>query len=233
MLTLVPVSTLRAVSKSIRKASFRYYVRELLEDLQLGTDVEDYLLEHLRDQDIPFWIRKDFNREIGNDNSVDAHVNIISSSYSKGALNFEHIYEQPDALDEVTRCEVTAENVEQLFNELVSNYNYIDVLIGYSDLYVMLLQDKRYVELVKENETVFKQELKRWLFFTLEGDYKSTTDVRLVYAWLFFNCNSLGIEVGYDARVEKEMNEETNAILAEESAVLYEFLKEELNNRLK
>jgi hypothetical protein len=218
ILTMLSPQVARLLKKSIRKESYRQYVRDvILEQLEDDyTNTKDYLLENMKTQNIPYWIyteKKEYWAE-GEDEYEQYFINTIGSTFSSLATVFTgSLYEEP-----------YSNSVEVSVVELVYDQDLYSILLGYATTYMMQIEYNKDTDLFDENPYIFKDELKSAILARLDSYYQINPNTDQLYEWFYCNCISLGIDVKYDSRLIEEDSDE----LKQKTDELYVLLRSKL-----
>jgi len=246
ILRVLPQHTLRMLNKSLRKLSFRDYVRYVLEQdwEEHQTSQLIYFMEQIGSGkhmafifDAIYTSTEFFAFEEDGDYSVEHTTHLIGSS------NEEKVFNCSTNLIVVTIPQrFTRKRVES-----IDIYQYIDIdmtkvaqsqdgllyfSLDYKSQYDMLCSRPKYSDLIVENEDIFRQEVKRIVL----QHFGSTISLNVTYLdyclWLYCNCIAIGVTFDSDyENLYKDLSEE-KVNIQEYIDYMYDILLEELNTLL-
>jgi len=190
---VVDPNIFRSINRSTRKAGYRTYLRKvLIKYLNNDDNRRQYISEHLdypTHDDIAYWIYEEHTASDPNkyvsDGSYMCFNAIIGTSsrdcatvYSdEGPLGYSQ-YDQPDT---------------ELRNYL-DDEEVVVIRIGYASLYNMAMEAREDIVDEEEIPLAFAQELKTLVLTMLDEDYAIYLNTNELYAWLYYNCYSLGLD---------------------------------------
>jgi len=198
--------------ESYRSGSFHLWVRDLLDSLGILVRSFDEIVDYLKvSSESVYWLSY---RKIYNDGNYEEEYIDFIGFVNGGALELTNLVVQAESLCSVRRESGNFEDVltrvygEQGEDVVIPDHS-LHIEPDYLTLYRIILDDPHYAQYLKENEVVFRREVAQFVvdrvLFDLDhmrSQIDTVSDKELrhlkvyrLYAWMYYNCKRLGLDV--------------------------------------